>query len=269
MKLNNRISIHSKIFAMFTLMLLIFTSCSNDEPSVEEGEIDNLEYLGQLTRGETSVTYKMDSFKKFTMNCPSPDVDGKWKDVTGLYTVGNIFPAPIQITFHEGRSWSPFEWLDINVGFHKLYFPLAAYRKKTGFSKDFFTAYILDYNSESNELKIDGRTYTKDFLNENAMQITIVRSQKFTNEKNEVYAETRDKHIIHYQRADLSIPDMDNILFYDDEYECCMAILKMLRDEFGEEVNVNKYISSFAVLDNPIYNFDEIEEYLHEKYNRW
>lgn len=254
------------------LFVSMLTSCSKDEPDANREEFDNIEYLHQLTRGEVSTSYNLIStqiFSRYITFENGKEVWGKWKEwdlSQGI--MGLRLPAPDKITFHEGRSWSPFEWLDLTNGFHKLYFPLVAYRKKTGFSKEFYTAYKLDYNAESNELNLEGKTFTKEFLNENSFKITYNDLGWYTNKDGEIYAGDEKKYIMQYQKCELHLPDLENILFYDNEYECCMAILKMLRDEFGDEVDVNKYTSSWMVMDYPIYNFDEIEEYLHEKYNR-
>lgn len=67
-----------------------------------------------------------------------------------------------------------------------------------------------------------------------------------------------------YVREELTLPDMENIVFYDSELEANLAIIDMLREEFGNVFNINEYLGGYIYLDDPIVNLDEVEKEIRE-----
>lgn len=253
---------YSSIIASVFLMLA--SSCSNENaPELEQKdttELDNVEFMNQLTRSEVSATYERSGMEYFIMYNNS----GKWKQIDAYTLLGAEEPCSNIITFHEGKSWSPMRWFHC-AGFNKLYFPLMAYRHKTGFKKEFYIACPMNYNSETNELKIEGKTFQKEYLNDKAMKVNCAYSNCYTNDSGEVYASQQVLWKMTYIRSDFAIRDYGNIAYYETEFDAEMAILTMLRAEFGNEVNVNEYITG-GWLDNPIFNFDEVEKEIRKKH---
>lgn len=249
-----------KFFTILAAGLMLLTSCAGDDaPDMPK---DNADFFKALTRGEASVSYKLASFEAYDKEYAVSD---KYEKLNLEDWVGWELPAPGVITIHEGKTWSPLVMFTEVEGPVALSFPLEAYRQKTGFSKRFYVACPFEYDDESNEVTIGEKRYEKVSVNEEELVVNYI-SQYWKGGVEGVAGEW--KWVLTYEKSALSLPDMEKILFYDSEYDAFMAILEMLRAEFGDEVNVNDYLSQWVILDEPVFNFDEIESRIKAKYHR-
>lgn len=57
----------------------------------------------------------------------------------------------------------------------------------------------------------------------------------------------------------METPDMDKVLYFDSEKEAKLAMVKILREYFGDVINLNSFGNAFTL---PILNLAQLEENL-------
>ena len=45
-----------------------------------------------------------------------------------------------------------------------------------------------------------------------------------------------------------------------------MFMIELLRQQFGDEFRINRYLAPYVELDDDLVNLDEIRKYIHERY---
>jgi hypothetical protein len=65
-----------------------------------------------------------------------------------------------------------------------------------------------------------------------------------------------------YQKSILNDLDESNILWYDSERDLIIDICAKIRNKFGNQFNLNNYLSPEIVLDDPIVDMDKVENAL-------
>ena len=232
-------------------MSLAGCSDNNDAPA----PFDDLEqslFMSKLSEGQESATYHLESFSFYQMSNGNNDgwVEQDFNDWVGLSV-----PAPADITIHNGCTWQPLVMFNVATGPSALYMPLYAYRLQTGFDKEFYVAAPIDYDADTKTMKIDKYTYEVESVSEDVLK--IIHISEFWGGIDGKGGQ--DKFNITFKRKELSLPDLDKIVFYGSELEAKLAIIEMLRAQFGDEFNVNKYLTGQVILDDPMVNLNEIE----------
>lgn len=245
----------SYLFAMAAVCCMSLTGCSdnNDSPApVDELEQSDLTFLKKLSEGQESATYKLESFSYYKM---SNGNNKGWVEENFYDWIGLSVPAPSDITIHNGCTWQPLRMFDIVGGPSVLYMPLYAYRLETGFDKEFYVAAPIDYDADNKTLKIDKYTYEVESVTEETLK--VVHISEFWGGIDGKGG--KDKFNLTFKRKDLSLPDLNKIIFYESELDAKLAIVEMLRAQFGDEFNVNKNLVGQVILDHPMVNLNEIE----------
>lgn len=265
-----------KYWGLVLSLSFLFASCSNsnnDEPSARDeqsqqekiDESDNKQkedqcpFVNQILKGKISVSYKRISADAYVMHNNS----GNWSYEGELW--GLDVPGREGITFHEGKCWTSLVMMTLNGGPNEFYGPLMAYKKKTGYDKEIYVAAPINYNSEAGQILINGDYYQLESIDEDIMKINHVSNTLYANADHEIIGSMQMKWEMEYEKD--ALLDFSKIESFESEFDCFMAILKMLREEFGEEVDVNKYLHPGSSKEDVV-NFDQLEDNLHKKYKR-
>ncbi len=239
---------------MAAVCVMSLTGCSNDDSPApfDEAQQADLTFMSRLSDGQESATYTLDSFSFYQLSYANND---GWVEQNFYDWVGISVPAPTDITIYNGCTWQPLELFSVSTGPSELSMPLYAYRRVTGFDKEFYVAAPVDFDAENRTIKTDRYTYEVELANQETLKLIHISE----------YAGGiggkggQDKFNMTFKRKDLSLPDLDKILFYESAREAKLAIVEMLREEFGDEFNLNDYLAGQVKLDNPMVDLNAIE----------
>lgn len=246
----------SAFFAITAAELLALTACSNSEndiptPPAEESP----SYMEMLSRGDESACFTLEELLMYRLDPGAVEwKEENWDDYDGL-----SLPTPSTLTIHEGRTWTPLNMFSSSLGPSPLSMPLLAYRNVTGFDKKFYVATPVEYDREQNSVTIKNTVCS--VLTATPDKLVMTCTEPFWVSGG---GEGKFKWNMTYVREELTLPDMDKIVFYDSELEANLAIIDMLREEFGNVFNINEYLGGYIYLDDPIVNLDEVEKEIRE-----
>jgi hypothetical protein len=71
-----------------------------------------------------------------------------------------------------------------------------------------------------------------------------------------------EMEVSRYQKSILNDLDESNILWYDSERDLIIDICAKIRNKFGNQFNLNNYLSPEIVLDEPMVDMDKVENAL-------
>lgn len=234
------------LFAVATLVLL--TACNKDENPVN----DSANLLEQLTKGEKSACYDLQDYKLYESNSSSPL---SWNEVNLTDFLGWMQTPPSKLIVSEGKTWVPLSFWT-SYGPSSLYLPFVAYCKTTGFNKDVYVVSDFIYDKDNNTVKIEDNTYSVQYSDDTKLIVDLYHN---TN-KGQL------KEVAIFKIGELTLLDKSKIVYYDNEYDAYMAIIQMIRDEFGNSFNLNDYLGDNIILDDPMVNLDEIEQEIEHLY---
>lgn len=245
---------YSQLFAMAAVCVMSLTGCSNEDSLApfDEAQQADMTFMSRLSDGQESATYTLDSFSFYQLSYANND---GWVEQNFYDWVGISVPAPTNITIHNGCTWQPLELFDVSTGPDQLYMPLCAYRLATGFDKSFYVAAPVDFDAENLTMKTDRYTYEVVSATEETLKLTHISEY----DGGIGGKGGQHKFTMTFKRQNLSLPDLDKILFYESALEAKLAIIEMIRAEFGNEFNLNDYLAPHVILDNPMVNLNEIE----------
>lgn len=248
----------SSFIAFAAAGLLSLSACSESEnnmPNTPEEESAN--YMEMLSRGQESACYHMDSFTFHRLEYTGSN---QWEEADFNDWTGLAVPAPSNLTIHDGRIWTPLETFSSSWGPSPIHMPLMAYRKVTGFDKSFYIASPVDYNPEDNTIRIGKEDYEVESASHESM--TLIHTSDFSRSTDNGVLSPAGKLRFRmvFTRQELSLPSLDNIMFYDSALEANLAIIEMLRKEFGDVFDLNKYLDGEIYLDHPVVDLDQVEQ---------
>lgn len=238
--------------AAVCLAMTLMPACSSDD---EPSPVVDANFLNSLTRGGNSVCYELESIKTYE----SID-NSKWKEFDIYEWVGWSSPAPGKLLIHDGKNWSPLGMFSSAYGFHPLYFPMAAYRKATGFSGDIYVARPFVFDMENNKLTCGYLEFDIQRAVENDMTLVYYEDCSPVENKSR-----RWKWIFTYKKADWDKGEIDNNPHFDTAMDACLGIIEMLRTQFGDSFDINKLLEPYVIFPDPIVSLDQLEEECRKK----
>ena len=266
-----------KKIKLLTLLMAapMLWSCSAEDPmppQTDATEIENtgsilpgsgetnIGFMKALSAGDEAVTFAMVENRVFEQ---SEDVQEKWiewgDDVLGYYP-----SAPSQITIYDGNTWE-----NINLfrmpGINPLAYPMAAYRKATGFNKKFFVSCGFEYSENCDSVKISGKDFRLHLITPEEMAISYT-SDFYRNNGEHGVTTIAIWEWMRFEKRQLSVPDINNSLFFDTELDAYLYMIELLRNEFGDVFQINKYLAPEVELDDDLVNLDEIRKLILQRY---
>jgi lipoprotein len=251
---------------LFAAMVLTgLTGCSSDDPAnpfdpqKDEWKVcdNDLAYLESLTRGDASATFECTGYTRLDYDF---DNENRWIDNTDEILYGYECLTPHIITINDGRTWTPLS-LFRECGPSCVYDLLEFYKEMTGFSKEFYVAAPLEYNRQENKISIDGAWYDLAGISRKNLYISSTHEYYKSNVSDEGFHKAgmnRDRHS--YQITDLQLPNLENALWYDSAMEAKLAIIDMLRQQYGDVIRFADYTDKPYFSPDGTIDLNELEE---------
>ena len=242
------------------LAMLLFAACqSYDDPDVAfKGNIDD-GFLNSLARGESSISltetdsrYYEKDYDNYRHN------SGKWEEPKEDLLGGGFRSKNLIIT--EGKSWSDVLLYNPSTLAPSLVaYPWEIYCQKTKFDKKVYVACPVKYNATDKTLSIDDKTFTVEKASDTELILSITGLLYKSNvSTGKLEPSKASKNILFYEKAAIETPDIDNAIYYDSNKNAKIAMVKMMREYFGDVINLNLYQGS--MLSYPIINLAQLEE---------
>lgn len=264
------------------LAMLLFAACSADEdmPDFTDGTIDNT-FLDKLT----TESYALSNVE-FEESCMDYD----------SYIAGSDewLPAPLAFPGHQydqsfiianGYHLKPLALTNVNYGCSRVYVPWKAYCKETGYNKTIYIGHKLSVDKHEpsmwfgeltnfDDLKYlfdgDGPAQRKLHHLSSVYQIHFA-SDKFLklSRLGVLYAQDENhkpinmrvyKYIYVYKKDKADKKMLKEMAVYDSELEAKLDMINMMRSYFGKIVDVNKYLDKDDMVNDPIIDFDKLEQ---------
>ena len=238
-------------------MMLSAVSCSNDEDSllaefespgklVQEidGEID-FEYLEGLAKGEVMMEYSRDKTELYHRDL---FIDSKWRqpksDMDGMEIA-----TPKSFIIGRGKCHTLFK-LWACSGPHPLAMPWNAYLTATGKNLRLYLEAPLTVSQSDRDIILDNRTCRIEQFTRNSIVLSYVTPT--------IIPGKNWMHISQYIVSDATFTFDQTCLSFSSKEELYKTVIAMLREQFGETINLNEW-SSGTIYDDPIINISDLE----------
>lgn len=226
------------VLVAFFMML---AACSSEDPSVA-AEKNGRSFFKSLKQGEISVCYELVDFNSYGKE----NENDKWRPIRldGLYLNERII-------FHNGDVYEPL-MLTKGGGIHILEMPYQAYRMATGFGESIYIVAPLEYDEEDHSFTF----HSKEYMIESATKSKLLLIQYYPSPYEEIW-----KTELEYESMSFPEEEIKNGLVFDSEGEACLYIVGLLREQFGENFDLNPYLEQLGIQnDSPtIVDIDELE----------
>lgn len=242
-------------FALATVCALSLAGCSNNDISYddefEQGPLD-WAVMENILEGQESVMYKRTSSSWYRWSYANND---GWEKQDYSQWVGASVPAPLSIVMHNGCAWQPLTMETCAGGPSVLSGPFYAYCRVTGFNKEFYALASMDLDFANATFKLNNANYKVMSVTKDNLKLKYICD--FAG--GEGGKGGKNKYYITFKCVSLSEADINNILFYDSELEAKLAMVEMIRAQFGNEFNLNDYFDGQVILSYPMVNLNDIE----------
>lgn len=228
----------------------VLGACSNDsDPQLEDMNLKfkgvvNSEMLSGIARGEISIIAELDSIIVLEKELNSTS---DWYELKGIKKEGVN-----NLKIIDGYSWKPMSFLSHCLSPILLYFPWEIYCEKTGFNKTITILSRFEYDPVKQQVTINNNNYDIEKAEDNALTISYTQN----NWENENILQ---KRILRYTILKNSV-STDNYMLFNSENEAKLSIVRMMREYFGDFVNVNDYLPEKEKILYPIINLALMEE---------
>lgn len=264
-----------KLLAIAVPMFVVIAiaSCSSDDgPKINEDKTEKIDadFLKSLARGETAITFVSDTVvwysKQFEPigDCRPDTLEGGWIENINVPIDGWVWPDYSSITIADGKVWHKVNLQNAAHQYSLVYEPWRIYCVKSGFSKQIYVTCPFECDIENRTIKIYEDCYDIDRADENTLYI----SQTKVNTDPILTDEQRDKSgfktVLRYKRAILEEFEHEQILCFDTNNEAKIAMVKMMRQYFGDIINLNDYSDEFEFITwgidkYPVINLAQLE----------
>lgn len=268
--------------AIVTMMLTAMYACSanEDTPDFNDGTIDNTT-LDKLTT--ESCDYSTVEFEEYCMDYESFIAGSdEWKPAPPAFP-GHQYDHSFIIA--NGRYASPLQLLNVTYGWSKLYTPWKVYCKETGYDKTICIGQKVSVNKQEpsmwfgeltnfDDLKYlydgDGpaqrrlhhlsSVYRIHFANDKFLKLSRLDVRHAQDENHKPINMTVYKYIYLYKKDQAGQKALNDMAIYDSEIEAKLDMINMMRSYFGKTVDVNKYLDKDDMVNDPIIDFDKLEQ---------
>ncbi len=213
-----------------------------------DGDFINTFVTGQnvLFSKKQSETYQNDGLS-----------GGKWELMEDVYD-GVDTSLPKAIVFVYGECCVPFQ-LWRNSGPHPLALAWDAYQAVVGRSISLLLGCEFKLTGDDGRnFMIGDRTYAIECMSHN--KFTLSYRSTFLGGRTGNGGETLElaRYVENAKAFDLE----ENVLVFRSEREMCIHVIALLREQFGEEINLNDIYSPEIIYDEPIIRISELEHQL-------
>lgn len=179
--------------------------------------------------------------------------DSKWKEFDLSEMIGGDIPGPSSLLVKEGQIYTPLVTFSCATGPTRISMALYALRASGKIDTEGIIMVKRDYTLSGNKLTLNNENlYIK-----NQKNGSLWLSYLMGTIKDGEPTEGSDLYVMKYDET-TPAGEFHKFDSVDAVYEW---VLKAFREKFGEEVNLNHYLSG-AILDNPMLTAAEIEREL-------
>ena len=242
--------------AIALLAMVAVCACSSDEPDPYKGKIDS-DFLSALARGEESIMLRLDSI----YNLHKKNTDTDWEEV--VY----VGWGARSLIITNGNALESVRLFDTTRGWSILYHPWEVYCRETGYDKTFEIALPFGYDADKQTVTIGKTVYNIEKADGNELNI----SHEMESEIDGVPGIL--KFVTCYIKAPHPI-EPESYTVVNSEREGKIAMVKLLREHFGDIFDVSKYYPSEykdfpRFYDNPVINLAALEDDLVNNRDEW
>lgn len=246
---SNLFSSHSVLIQiLLTLVIVgILTSACEEFPEYPMSEIDkgsDTNLIASLNSGEQTASFNITNLHRYQL------VNDKWIELDLSDMMGDWSTLPKNICVTDGEWWLPYVLLHetgpVPISISWWCYQIA----KECQDKTLFLSAPVNFSNHSDSITI--ADYQFKILKQTTVGFRIACKRDGRNE-----VETADYVLIH-EDQDVT----DRMMGYPSEYDMFVDLLARFRDTFGDEMDANTYLIPYATLNEPIINFDELEEIL-------
>ncbi len=155
----------------------------------------------------------------------------------------------------DGHSYVATDFYGHSIQPSLIYFPWDIYCRETGYDKTVTIISSFDYNSDDRQIIIDEIPHDVEKAEGNTLNISLTSTHQNINGENIL-----EKTVSYYTIRQQGEVNTDNLLPFNTEQEAKLAVVKMMRQYFGDFVNVNDYLPADKAIVHPVINLALMEE---------
>lgn len=263
-----------KILAMSVTLLAVIAlpACTSDDGPIinddQSAKID-VNFLKSLARGETAITFDADTVVWYSkvydpLFGEVDTLQNGWIENRNMPVDGWIWPVYSNITISDGYVWHKVNLSNSARNFSLVYEPWKIYCKQTGYSKQIYVTCPLKFDAENIAITIYGDKYDVEQADETSLSI----SQTIANTDSELTDEQRDKTKLktelRYKKGIKEEFDPELIICFGSNKEAKIAMVRMMREYFGDIINLDDYSAdnvylTIGVDKRPVINLAQLE----------
>lgn len=242
------------------LAMLAISACSSEEPNGNKGNIDT-NFLAALARGDVSVTLDLDSMATFEKEYDAINgIDGDWQKViyNGWGATG--------FTIADGKALFSLDFLDFTSGSSILKEPWDLYCNETGCDKFFEIVHPFEYDVDNNTITVDSFIYDVEESDNKKIILSYEQEWPTTHGKPGLLKSV-NRYVVRPNMIDL-----DRCLLFDSKKDAKIAMVKMLRNYFGDVLNLDDFDMDYhnnQFSRNPIIDLAALEDDLVNDRGEW
>lgn len=205
-----------------------------------------------IAQGDSSIAYSLKNCEFMELNV---DTD-TWEEV---YMCGFYHIVPSELVFYQGSFYQPLVLPRIGSS-NVLDLPFSVYCHVTGFSKKIYIGGPIKFKFENSILRLGCWTITLKTANDERIE--------FDMEMDRSIDDSEWKACITYEANQELFQDLKNGLQFDSIENAYLAIVKMIRNEFGSSFDMSPYLEEMGIhRESPsIVDVDELEREIRKMY---
>lgn len=243
-------------------------ACSNMEvPKIEEEveEATPLQLFNKIAAGEkVTACYVRSDYHLFGNDERLGD---KWEEVDLTELCGWSTSLPYRINIIDSQVSLPYKMDNLIDGGSPLSMAWVVYCIATNTNPQLCVLSDMEVDRENKTVTIGA--YTCAIENETETGFLLTYESPYWYHDNDGNShEGTHREMLTYDQEVLDEATQENMWIYNSEYDLIVDLLARFRATFGDEVNLNTYLYPNIILDDPIVNFDELEETLLASYSK-
>lgn len=258
--INKMVAVAIAMIAMIA-MIAISACSTQDEPEPKyKGNID-VNFLSSLARGERSVIFDLDTLIIYEKNIDlAKGSSNEWQEISDLM-IGWSYKSPGALHIISGQSWTPLRLFNITDP-SILCLPWDFYCQETGFKQKIMIASTFKFDPNNLVVTIGDTKYEVEKADGDKYNTsTIYETNLYDAGINEVIPILRK--IVSCYTIRTKEVDPDEYLYFESENEAKIAMIRMMREYYGDVVNMmdivdEKYKDNYA--EHPLLNLAAVED---------
>lgn len=228
---------------------------------------DNNHFNGDTTQIRRIISERPTlCFKRSECDIYLRENSTKWDKINPHDWTDLSVPGSHEILMIDGNLWSPLDLMEhCGEPSSKLILPLEIYNRWTQTNKKFYISADCQLAENCDSIVLESEKFEILGSGEKYLQLRQT-SPVYTVGENEVSHQWR--YDITYLLVPIESEKLEEANFYDSKLDACLDIIRLLRERFGDEFDLNVYLSGLITLDYPICNLDKIEVEIRAAYSR-